>query len=103
MRRTEGAQQCGKREMRGEDDQSIKTRKNGCLDITTGFGHRVSWHTSLAPAILKGKHAPVPIAFSLSARKSRLPILMGIPLETLGLLGFGFDFSVGTHHRDKAL
>lgn len=61
----------------------------------------MSWHTSLAPAILQGKHTPVPIAFSLSARKSRLPILMGIPLEILGLLGFGFGFSVGTYYRTR--
>ena len=63
----------------------------------------MSWHTSLVPATLQDKHAPVAIAFSPSARKSRLPILMGIPLDNLGLMGFGFGFSVGTRHRDKAL
>lgn len=89
MRRTEGVQQCGKREMRDEDDQDllrtyagngqrIKTRKNGCLDKTNhwvwaaecrgvlpwyqplGLGSRVSWHTFLVPATLQGKHALYP-------------------------------------------
>lgn len=131
MRRTEGVQQCGKREMRDEDDQDllrtyagngqrIKTRKNGCLDKTNHWvWAAVSWRTSLVPAIGIGQQSvvayfpgtsyttrqtcPVSIAFSLSARKSRLPILMGIPLDNLKLMGFSFGFSVGTHHRDKPL